>query len=121
MLTHTLRIILGRGTGLPTPGLGGGAMPAFCWICRILPIRSARLEPTWRPTSLPSLQPGPGMRREVVRWLNTVEPSRAAHYTCVLTAGHVRASGAEAASELRPIAQGVHEEREEHPCLALTT
>ena len=34
-------------------GGGGGAMPsAFCCM-RIWPMRSPRLEPTWRPTSLP--------------------------------------------------------------------
>ena len=43
------------GTGLPVAGLGGGLMPSRCCTSRICPMRSARLEPTWRPTSLPPL------------------------------------------------------------------
>ena len=56
---QTLRTILARcGTGARPLCLGGGATPASDWICRIRPTRSAGLEPTWRPTSRPSLRVG---------------------------------------------------------------
>ncbi len=46
-----LRCVGCRTTFLAGRCIGGGAMPsAFC-CCRILPMRSPRLLPTWRPTS----------------------------------------------------------------------